>query len=157
MAFSLKIPASEFAKATDRAAGATSPANVNASTPRRRLASAVSAAKSLQIEKMSEVVRLDSARVTGRIDAAEVVIARFGKKISGRYALVTAYYKKPTLRFVVYLSETCHKYELTCVHKAMEDSCDETKLDSRENAALVRMVANGLEIDKSGKLVFAAN
>ena len=38
---------------------------------------------------------------TGRIDAAEVVIARFGKRISGRYALVTAYYKKPTLRFVV--------------------------------------------------------
>ena len=29
--------------------------------------------------------------------------------------------------------------------------------ESRENAVLVRTVANGLEIDTSGKLIFAAN
>ena len=29
--------------------------------------------------------------------------------------------------------------------------------DSRENAALVKAVAHGLELDKSGKLVFSAH
>ena len=31
--------------------------------------------------------------------------------------MVTAYYKKPNLRFVVYVSETSSKYELSCIHK----------------------------------------
>ena len=40
---------------------------------------------------------------------------------SGKYVLVTAYYKKPNLRFVVYVSESSSKYELTCVHKDISD------------------------------------
>lgn len=51
------------------------------STPRRRLASAIDAAKQLQIEKIQNVVEMENGLQTGRIDVAEKVITRFGKKM----------------------------------------------------------------------------
>ena len=51
------------------------------STPRRRLANAIEAAKELQIEQIQNVVEMENGLQTGRIDAAEKVVTRFGKKL----------------------------------------------------------------------------
>ena len=49
---------------------------------------------------------------------------------SGRYVLITAYYKKPSLRFVVYVTESSNKYELVCVHQDIADK-EAADLDPR--------------------------
>jgi rRNA-processing protein FCF1 len=84
----------------------------------------------------------------------EQTLLRFGKKIAGRYALITAYYKKPKLRFVVYMSSSCSKMILTCVHEEIE------RLDpssTEEVRRIVKAVASDLSFDDSGKLQFGAN
>jgi len=51
------------------------------STPRRRLASAIEAARELDIESIKNVVEMEDGLQTGRIDKAEKVVTRFGKKL----------------------------------------------------------------------------
>lgn len=51
------------------------------STPRRRLANALNAAKELEIESIQHVVEMDEGIQTGRIDPKEKVVTRFGKKL----------------------------------------------------------------------------
>eukprot|EP00750_Incisomonas_marina_P030143 INCI7306.1.p2 GENE.INCI7306.1~~INCI7306.1.p2 ORF type:complete len:150 (-),score=29.23 INCI7306.1:263-712(-) len=119
------------------------------STPRRRLANALEAARELQIESIQNVKEMEDGLQTGRVDREEKVVSRFGKKLSGKYVLVTAYYKKPNLRFVVYVSESSSKYELTCVHKDISDK-ETHDLDPD----LIKMVAHGLGFDATGRLMF---
>ena len=51
------------------------------STPRRRLANALEAARELNLESIRNVVEMDDGLQTGRVDRAEKVVTRFGKKL----------------------------------------------------------------------------
>jgi len=73
--------------------------------------------------------------VRGPLSLTHVLCDRSRCFRSGRYVLVTAYYKKPNLRFVVYVSESSSKYELSCVHK---DIADKDSKDLDPNLVKVR-------------------
>lgn len=51
------------------------------STPRRRLANALEAARELQIESIQNVKEMEDGLQTGRVDREEKVVCRFGKKL----------------------------------------------------------------------------
>ena len=55
------------------------------STPRRRLANALEAARELQIESIQNVVEMEEGLQTGRVDKEEKVVTRFGKKLCVLY------------------------------------------------------------------------
>ena len=75
-------------------------------------------------------------------ETAELVL-RTGAKVSGKYAVVTAYYLKPKLRFEIYVQSTCTTHEIVITHADVEAS----------PPACARAVVKDLLFDERGKVV----
>ena len=81
---------------------------------------------------------------TPRLKGEESII-KFGKKLDGKYVLISAYIKPPArLRFVVYEAATCKRLELTI--RRLEDLLDEDNKDQIQK--LVRDLASKLSFAK---------
>ena len=75
---------------------------------------------------------------TPRLEGEERII-KFGKKLDGKYVLISAYVKPPArLRFVVYEAATCARYSLTIrrlEYLLSEDDPDRIKKTVRDLAS----------------------
>lgn len=82
-------------------------------------------------------------------------VQRWGKKLGGQYAIITAFVHHETrrLRFDVHLTSKCLRFSLVCTHQAMlEPACGD---DDRLLVEMVKGIAMGLEFDKStGQIMF---
>lgn len=80
------------------------------------------------------------------LKSAEVV-HRMGKKLDGKYALVTAFLRDDKVRVVAYLQETSTKMEILVTYGAsLSAGTDADKVDAIKN------LVGALSIDGSGKL-----
>ena len=109
------------------------PTQLPISTPRRRLRDALKMEKQICEQLMA----------TGW-----VLVVRAGKKIDGRYALVSAYTKFPDVRVTVYQTMTSQLQELFFTHEE-----DLSQMDARKRKAVVFEFINGLVYNLSGMLV----
>ena len=73
-------------------------------------------------------------------------VQRWGKKLGGQYAIITAFVHHETrrLRFDVHLTSKCLRFSLVCTHQAMlEPACGD---DDRLLVEMVKGIAMGLEV-----------
>ena len=84
---------------------------------------------------------------TPRLEGEERVV-KFGKKLDGKYVLISAYIKPPAqLRFVVYEASTCARYALTI--RRLESLLDED--ETSRVKSIVRDLASKLSFAKDGR------
>ena len=76
------------------------------------------------------------------------LVVRAGKKIDGRYALVSAYTKFPDVRVTVYQTQTSQLQELFFTH-----ALDLAKTGAKKRKAIVFEFINGLVFNAVGMLV----
>ena len=78
-------------------------------------------------------------------------LQRWGKKLGGQYAIITAFVNHATrrLRFDVHLTSKCLRFSLVCTHQAMlEPACGD---DDRLLVEMVKGIAMDLEVRETDR------
>jgi hypothetical protein len=111
-----------------------------------KLASQIAAARAIGDVDIATATPRGSARGAG----AAGFLVRFGKKLDGCFAIITAVEIGRSLRFDVHLTARCSKYSLTCTHASYSGGGELS-----ERAESARAIANDLRWDAStGQVVF---
>ena len=142
----LTLSRSETPTTTTTAAGTDSPA-------RRRLRAALASSQGVEVSPPPAPARR-VAKLSDPATAAEdeTLVLRTGAKVSGKYAVVTAFYRKPKLRFEIYVQSTCVTHEIVMTHADVETAPDEAS-----RLAVAHTVVSDLSFDEFGKVVLGAS
>lgn len=113
----------------------------------------------VQAKTGSSSSSMDTPRRSG-----EQSLLRFGKKLDEKYVLITVYYRKPRLRFVVYVAEDCARHVLVCTHREVEEAEEEDENEEDEKVSaeflkrhktLIERIASEIYFDRDGKIAFS--
>ena len=128
--------------------GGDAPVSTTSSPARRRLRAALASSYSVETSPPPAPAKMSSAVGAAAAEPEAELVLRTGAKVSGKYAVVTAYYLKPKLRFEIYVQSTCTTHEIVMTHADVEASPD---AESRLGCA--RAVVSDLLFDERGKVV----